>query len=133
MHLGNTNQCYTYYMDEQPLQVVSEHKNLGIIIDSNLKFHSQTTAVTNKAYYVLGLIKKSFNSLNPRTLPILYKALVRPHLEYANAVWGPSYIGDSQIVERVQRRATKYVPEPFNLEYEDCRTALNLLSLSYWR
>jgi len=49
MHLGNTNQCYTYYMDEQPLQVVSEHKDLGIIIDSNLKFHSQSTAATNKA------------------------------------------------------------------------------------
>ena len=32
MHLGNTNQCsYTYFMDGQPLQVVSEHKDLGII------------------------------------------------------------------------------------------------------
>jgi len=36
MHLGNTNQCYTYYMDEQ--LYVPEHKDLGIIIDSNLKF-----------------------------------------------------------------------------------------------
>jgi len=69
MHLGNTNQCYTYYMDEQPLQVVSEHKDLGIIIDSNLKFHSQSTADTSKANCVLCLIKKSFNSLNSRTLP----------------------------------------------------------------
>ena len=45
MHLGNANQCYTYYMGEQPLQ---EHKDLGIIIDSNLKFHSQSTAATKK-------------------------------------------------------------------------------------
>ena len=133
MHLGNTNQCYTYYMDEQPLQVVSEHKDLGIIIDSNLKFHSQTTAAANKANRVLGLIKKSFNYLNSRTLPILYKALVRPHLEYANVVWGPSYVGDSQIVERVQRRATKCVPQLCNLEYEDRQAALNLPSLSYRR
>jgi len=53
MHLGNTDQFYTYYMDEQPLQVVSELKDLGIIIDSNQKFHSQTTAGTSKANRVL--------------------------------------------------------------------------------
>jgi len=66
-------------MDEQPSQVVSEHKDLGIIIDSNLKFHSQSAAATNKANRVLGLIKKSLNSLNSRTLPILFKALVIGH------------------------------------------------------
>ena len=42
MHLENANQKYTY-MDEQPLQVVSEHKDLSIINDSNLKFHSQNS------------------------------------------------------------------------------------------
>ena len=86
MHLGNSNPCHTYYMDGQPLQVVSEHKDLGIIVDSSLKFHSQATSAINKANRVLGLIKKSFNTLNRKTLPILYKALVRPHLEYANVV-----------------------------------------------
>jgi len=111
MHLGNTNQCYSYYMDDQQLQVVSEHKDWGIIIDSSLKFHNHTTSVINKANRVLGLIKKTFNLQNSRTFPILYKALVRPHLEYANVVWRPSFIGDSQKVERVQRRATKCVPE----------------------
>ena len=77
-------------MDGQPIQVVSEHKDLGIIVDSSLKFHSQATSATNKANRVLRLIKKSFNTINRKTLPILYKALVRPHLEYANAVWRPN-------------------------------------------
>ena len=66
MHLGSTNPHHTYFMDGQPLQVVSEHKDLGIIIDSSLKFYSQTTSATNKANHVLGLIKKSFNTLNKR-------------------------------------------------------------------
>jgi len=40
---------------------------------------------------------------------------------------GPcSYVGDSQMIERVQRRATKYVPELYNLECDDRQTALNL-------
>ena len=54
-------------------------------------------------------------------------------MEYANVVWGPSYVGDSRMVERVQQRAIKCVPELLNLEYEDCRAALNLPSLSYRR
>ena len=57
MHLGNTNPCHTYYMDGQPLQVVSEHKDLGIIVDSSLKLHSQATSAINKANCILGLIK----------------------------------------------------------------------------
>jgi len=97
-------------MDDQPIKVVSKHRDLGIIVDSSLKFHSQATSVTNKANRVLGLIKQSFNTLDQKALPILYKTLVRPHLEYANAVWGPNYIGDCDMIERVQRRAFKNCP-----------------------
>ena len=105
MHLGNIKTCHTYFMDGQPLQVVSEHKDVGIIIDSNLKFHSQTTAAANKANHILGLtcIKRTFNSLSTRSLPILYKSPVRPVMEYANVVWGPNYVGNCQILEKVQR------------------------------
>ena len=35
------------------------------------------------------LIKRSFLSIDTDTLPILYKTLVRPHLEYDNLIWGP--------------------------------------------
>ena len=33
------------------------------------------------------------------------KTLVRPHLEYANAVWGLIYIGDCYMMDRVQKKA----------------------------
>ena len=61
----------------------------------------------------------------------LYKSLVRPVMEYANVVWGPNYVGDCQMLEKVQRRATKCIPELF--EYDDRLSALNLPSLSYRR
>ena len=48
-----------YCMDGQPLQVVSEHKDLGVIVGSSLKFHSQASSVANKANCVLDLIKKN--------------------------------------------------------------------------
>ena len=63
MHLGRNNPRYTYYINNDPLQSVEEHKDLGVIMDSNLKFHTHTSAVANKANQVLDLIRKSFTNL----------------------------------------------------------------------
>ena len=79
----------------------------------------------------MGLIKKSFSTLNRKTLLILYKALVRPHLEYANVVWGPDYTCD--MMERVQRRATKCIQDLSSLEYDQCLVTLKLPTLAYQR
>ena len=40
---------------------------------------------------------------------LLYKSMVRPHLEYANSVWSPYKIGDIEEIEIVQKRATKLI------------------------
>jgi hypothetical protein len=50
----------------------------------------------NKANSTMGLIRRTFTCLYEETFLLLYKALVRPHLEYANALWSP-YITTSRI------------------------------------
>jgi hypothetical protein len=46
----------------------------------------------------------------------LFQALVRPHLEYAAAVWSPYKSGEiEQIIEIVQRRAMKQIYIPYFL------------------
>ena len=87
LHIGRTNKRQVYQMNGISLVQVKEEKDLGVIIDHELKFHQQTAASVKKANRVLGIIKKSFSHLDETTLP-LYKTLVRPHLEYANVVWG---------------------------------------------
>ena len=89
------------------LDKVCDMRDLGIIVDGKLKFHSHTTHVVSKANRLLGLIKKSFEHKTVHTLPLLYKSLVRPTLEYGNSIWGPHYLLDQQAVKKTQRRATR--------------------------
>ena len=73
----------------QDLVSHSVEKDLGVCMDEQLKFRRQAAAAANKANQILGQIKRTFVHLDIYTLPLLYKALVRPHLEYGNEVWGP--------------------------------------------
>ena len=61
----------------------------------------------------------------------LFKALVRPHLEYCTTV--TEYEKDAKLLESVQTRATKMVPEMKNCDYATRLKKLALPSLSYRR
>ena len=63
----------------------------------------------------------------------IYKALVRPHLEYGQIVWSPRYIRQSKKIENVQKRATKLIPNLKHLPYKDRLKKLDLPSLKYRR
>ena len=90
-------------MNGQQLKHVNEEKDLGVLIDNDLEFHKQTAEAVKKGKSVLGLIKKSFAILDKRTLPLLYKSVVLPYLEYGDVIWRPFFRGDIIAIENVQR------------------------------
>ena len=79
------------------------------------------------------MVRRSYTFLDKDTLLKLFKSLVRPHLEYAHSVWPVTYKKDMTLIENVQRRATRMVPELKGLEYEERLCALKLPSMAYRR
>ena len=63
----------------------------------------------------------------------LYKALVRPIIEYGNSVWSPYKEKDIKHIEQVQRNFTKHILGTKNLNYEERLNKLKLPSLAYRR
>ena len=84
-------------------------RDLGVLMDARLKFRQQAAAAVRKASQVMAVIRRSLNLLDRSTLPMLLEALVQPHLEYGNLVWGRFNRADQRLVERVQRPAIKLV------------------------
>jgi len=91
------------------------------------------TEKVNKAYTILGIIKRNFRHVDKDAFVLLYKALVRSHLKYANTVWSPYKQYLIEEVEKVQKRATKLVHECKYLPYTERLKYLNFPTLKYRR
>ena len=129
MHIGHNNIQYNYTMGNQQQIATEGQHDLGITITRDLKWQKQTEKSCKTANRVLGFIHRNFNYKSTELMPPLYKSLVRPHLEYAVQFLSPHTRRDIDEIERVQKKATKIIPEIRNHSYQKRLKDLKLISV----
>jgi hypothetical protein len=129
MHVGVNNKMERYGINGQDLVETSEEKDLGVIINQNLKVSQQCLTAAKKGNQILGLIYRTFSMRSKEIIVRLYKALVRPHLDYCIQAWRPHLQKDIDVLEKVQRRATRMIEGLKDLYYEERLKVVRLTTL----
>ena len=127
---------YPCTLQDDILRDSENERDLGIWISNNLTWRKQVLEQCSKASKMLGFIKRSTRTItNCKARRTLYFTLVRSQMGYATQLWSPQTIDLISRLERVQRRASKYILDlPFICEtsYKQRLIDLNFLPLSYW-
>ena len=124
-----------FFLDGDPIAVTPAHKDLGVTVDSALKFHKHIELTAAKAGGTAVNLLKSTVCRSPEFMLTILTAHLRPLLEYASPVWNTGYVGDLILLENVQRRWTKQVIGLDHLSYAERLTKLDLYSVKgrLWR
>ena len=126
----------SYSLDGQQLTLSNLEIDLGVIMNSNLTWINQVNRVRSKANQMLGFIRRSTIEMHyVGARKYLYLQLVRNNFAYASQVWSPQTIKLIEDIEKVQRRATKYILNLgfiTNVPYITRLLQLDLLPLTFW-
>ena len=130
---SKNNPPISYSVRSHQLESTTSIRDLGVYIDSNLKFNSHIDHVVRTASIRARLIHKSFFSRDQTLLCRAFCVYVRPILEYCSPVWSPYRKHQIAKLERVQRQFTKAIHPVRHLSYPARLAALGLRSLEHRR
>jgi len=89
--------------------------------------------IRSSANRITGLVRRNFKNIDFPGFLLLYKSMIRSHLEYAQTVWSPHKVKLIEALEKVQKRATKILPGLRHLSYSQRLQKLHLPTLVYRR
>ena len=137
LHLGKNNPMYNYTINEdgvnKKLEVTVCEKDLGVNIDPLLHFDEHINITVKKARNLSCLIMRTITHKSKDIMVPLFKAIIRPILEYGNMVWYPYKRKHIDLIESIQRHYTRCIIGMKDLCYEDRIKILKLPSLEYRR
>ncbi|PFX20940.1 hypothetical protein AWC38_SpisGene14594 [Stylophora pistillata] len=97
----------TIRMNNTQVSQVSATKSLGVIIDDKLDWHSHIEKLTKKIASGIGALKRIRHLIPASTLHLIYQALVKPHFDYCDIVWGSCGKTLRDKLQKLQNRAAR--------------------------
>jgi hypothetical protein len=85
---------------------------------------------------MLGFVKRTASGIHDkRVQKILYLTIVWSQLAYSSQVWAPQTVNNILTIERLQRRASKFIlslPYKTSIPYKKRLATIGILPLCYW-
>ena len=121
---------FFYKLGDTELEYVQEEKDLGVIVSSNFMWDRQVDALLSKASSRLGLLKRTIHFIRcQKQRRAFYLAIVRSPFEHCSQVWRPSSETQINKLERIQRRAVKWILSEEDHSYNDIEYLMRLRDL----
>jgi hypothetical protein len=131
--IGSTTLSHSYTLGGNLLTVSEVERDLGILVSSNLKSTDDTRRKVAAATRMLCAIRRAFSGFPATVFRTLFCSHVRPILEYGQPAVFPLSKGETDLLEKVQRRGTRWVSGFRALPYEERLRRLKLFPLEYRR
>ena len=111
---------HDYQLNETSINCKDHYKDLGVIFSHDLSWSKHISSIVAKAYKTLALIRRTFHhsTTSVSVRKTLYMSLIRSQLTYCSPVWRPHLIEDIKILEKVQRRATKWILQDYSSDLQ---------------
>jgi hypothetical protein len=116
MILGSRNQCKSIHKHEPQVKVkneviesVSLAKNLGLLMDAELRFMEHIKQKARNAFYKLKILYEIREFLSENSRITLVESLILSQFNYCDTVYGPRlYIKTENVVQRVQNACARF-------------------------
>ena len=135
LHINkNSNPLNRYYLDEVELKSVNTERDLGVLTSNSFTWNENINNAINKANSTIAWISRSIINRSEPVMMLIYKSLIRPHIEYCVQVWNPvpqRGTWDTILaIENVQRRFTRLIDGIGLLTYRERLQKLKLTTLA---
>lgn len=116
---------FQYSVSNHPLIEVNEYKYLGITLTNTLSWNTHIANVASSAFRKLCLLRHKLREAPPQVKLLAYNTLIRPKMEYACVVWDPHTKKNINSLEKIQRRAVRFIYSVYGRNVSVTKTMQN--------
>ena len=91
------------------LSLTHNYLCLEVMLDDHLSWSTHVTNVANKATRMLNFLNRNLSKCSTHVKASAYLLIFQPAMEYASVVWDPHYQTQISILEKIQRRAARWI------------------------
>lgn len=121
MQVGRLAPDFNLILNDEIIPSTTEVKYLGITINENMKWNIHIANIVKQANKTFGMIRRCLQVADCNTKLLAFNTVVRPVLEYATQVWSPSEVGLNKNIDRIHRRAIKWIYRMGRRESIECK------------